>query len=62
LNIESEVHTKRGRADSVVQTETHVYIFEFKFNKSSAVAMEQLKKRDYASKYRHLNKKSSVSA
>jgi hypothetical protein len=57
LNIESEVHTKRGRADSVVQTDTHVYIFEFKFNKSSAVAMQQLKKRDYASKYRHLNKK-----
>jgi hypothetical protein len=52
VNIESEVHTKRGRLDAVVQTATHIYIFEFKFNQSSAAAMQQLKKRDYASKFR----------
>jgi hypothetical protein len=57
LNIASEVHTKFGRLDAVVQTATHVFIFEFKFNKTSEVAMAQLKKRDYAAKYRHLNKK-----
>ena len=57
INIESEVHTKRGRLDAVVQTATHVYIFEFKFNKTSKAAMQQLKKRDYASKFKHLNKK-----
>jgi len=57
LNIESEVHTKRGRLDAVVQTPTHVYIFEFKLNKSSEEAMEQIKNRDYASKYRSSGKK-----
>ena len=57
INIESEVHTKFGRLDAVVQTNTHVYIFEFKFNKSAAVAMEQLKKRKYADKFRASGKK-----
>jgi Predicted AAA-ATPase/PD-(D/E)XK nuclease superfamily len=57
LNIESEVHTKRGRLDAMVQTDTHIYIFEFKYNKTTEAAMAQLLKRDYASKYRHLNKK-----
>jgi hypothetical protein len=56
LNIESEVHTKFGRLDAVVQTNTHVFIFEFKFNKTSEAAMEQLKKRDYAAKFRESGK------
>jgi hypothetical protein len=57
LNIESEVHTKRGRADAVVQTDTHIFIFEFKFNKSPEAAMAQLKNRDYAAKFRASGKK-----
>jgi hypothetical protein len=57
LNIESEVHTKFGRLDAVIQTETHVFIFEFKFNKTSEAAMEQLKKRNYAEKFRASGKK-----
>jgi hypothetical protein len=57
LNIESEVHTKRGRADAVVQTDTHIFIFEFKFNKSPEAAMTQLKNRDYAAKFRASGKK-----
>lgn len=56
MNIESEVHTKFGRLDAVIQTETHVYIFEFKFNKTSEMAMEQLKKRKYADKFRAIGK------
>jgi Predicted AAA-ATPase/PD-(D/E)XK nuclease superfamily len=52
INIESEVHTKRGRLDAVVQTNTHVYIFEFKFNKTAEIAITQLKKRGYADKFR----------
>ena len=56
ITIESEVHTKRGRLDAVIQTATHVYIFEFKFNKSSEAAIQQLQKRDYAAKFRHLDK------
>jgi hypothetical protein len=57
LNIESEVHTKFGRLDAVIQTATHVFIFEFKFNKTSEAAMEQLKKRNYAEKFRASGKK-----
>jgi Predicted AAA-ATPase/PD-(D/E)XK nuclease superfamily len=49
--IESEVHTARGRADSVVQTKTHIYLFEFKFNKTADEAFQQIIDRDYARKY-----------
>ncbi len=57
LDIESEVHTKYGRLDAVVQTDTHIFIFEFKYNKSSKAAMLQLKQRDYAAKFRGSGKK-----
>jgi hypothetical protein len=55
--IESEVSTSMGRADSVIQTPTHVYIFEFKYNKSGKAAITQLEKNNYADKYRISNKK-----
>jgi GNAT superfamily N-acetyltransferase len=55
--IESEVSTSMGRADSVVQTGTHIYIFEFKYNRSGKAAMTQLEKNNYADKYRLSNKK-----
>ena len=50
--IDSEVRTYKGRADSVVQTATHVYIFEFKADKTAEDALEQLKKNAYANKYK----------
>jgi hypothetical protein len=52
----SEVHSSQGRADAVVQTLTDVYIFEFKFNKTAEEGMAQIKKTDYAGKYRASNK------
>jgi Predicted AAA-ATPase/PD-(D/E)XK nuclease superfamily len=55
--IDSEVSTSMGRADSVVQTATHIYIFEFKYNKSGKAAMTQLEKNNYADKYRSSGKK-----
>ena len=51
LYVQSEVHTTRGRADSVVETETHVYILEFKINESAKIALQQIHDRDYARKY-----------
>ena len=57
LYIESEVATSQGRLDSVVSTPTHIYLFEFKYNRSGSAAMKQLKKNNYADKYRALNKK-----
>ena len=50
--IDSEVRTYKGRADSIVQTDTHVYIFEFKADKTAEDALEQLKKNGYANKYK----------
>jgi hypothetical protein len=50
--ISSEVHSSKGQADAVVQTLTDVYIFEFKFNKTADEALQQIKKKNYAAKYR----------
>jgi hypothetical protein len=54
--VDSEVHSSQGHADSVVQTLTDVYIFEFKFNKTAQEGMDQIKKQDYAGKYRASSK------
>ena len=37
--------------DAVIHTKTHIYIFEFKLDKSPEIAIEQIKKRDYYQKY-----------
>ncbi len=52
LFINSEVHSSQGHADSVVQTLTDVYIFEFKFNKTAQEGIDQIKKNNYATPYR----------
>ncbi len=52
MYIKSEVHSSKGRADSVVETATHVFIFEFKFNRTALEAMNQIKNNKYADKYR----------
>ncbi len=56
LFVNSEVHSSNGHADSVVQTLTDVYIFEFKFNKTAQEGIDQIKKQDYAGKYRASDK------
>jgi Predicted AAA-ATPase/PD-(D/E)XK nuclease superfamily len=52
LFIESEPHTSDGRMDAVVQTPTHIYILEFKLDESAASALEQIRAKRYADKYR----------
>ena len=56
MYIKSEVHSSRGRADSVVETATHVFIFEFKFKKTAEAGLQQIKDKKYADKYRASNK------
>jgi hypothetical protein len=51
--IQSEVHTKNGRADAVVYFDNHIYCFEFKLDQSAEVAVQQIKERDYMAKYVH---------
>lgn len=48
---QSEVNTSNGRLDCVVQTPTHIYILEFKLDKSAADALQQIKDRGYVDKY-----------
>ena len=47
----------RGRMDITVLLPESVYIFELKMNQSATVALQQIKSRDYAAKYRHLGRK-----
>ena len=55
--IEAEVNTSDGRIDAVVQTDTHIYVLEFKLDESAAVAIEQIQEKDYAAKYQLSEKK-----
>ena len=52
LYTESEVNTNDGRLDCVVKTPTHIYVIEFKLNKSADETMQQIKDKGYAEKYR----------
>jgi hypothetical protein len=54
--IDSEVTTSFGRADSVVKTDTHIYVFEFKYNRSGKAAFDQIIKNNYGDKYRATGK------
>lgn len=49
--IEAEVNTSDGRIDAVVQTNTHIYVLEFKLDESADAAMQQIKTKNYAAKY-----------
>ncbi len=57
LDVHSEVNTARGRADTIVIFDDKIYCFEFKLNRSAQEALEQLKNRGYADKYRDTGKK-----
>jgi hypothetical protein len=51
IYIQSEVHTAKGRADSIVETPTHIYILEFKMNSNAQIALQQIKDKKYALQY-----------
>jgi hypothetical protein len=56
IYVQSEVYTSDGRMDSVVTTATHIFILEFKINQSAQVALDQIKRKDYAAKFALENK------
>ncbi len=56
LFLESEVHTSDGRIDAVVKTPSHIYILEFKLDKSAAEAMDQIKNKAYHKRFLHQGK------
>ena len=47
VRIRSEVCTAGGRIDSMVETDTHVFILEFKVDKSPEVALAQIQQKKY---------------
>jgi hypothetical protein len=59
IKMPVEVSTNEGRIDAVVETDTHIYIFEFKKNRKPAVAIQQMKDKNYADHY-SLSKKQIV--
>jgi Predicted AAA-ATPase/PD-(D/E)XK nuclease superfamily len=57
IYVQSEVHSSKGQADSIVMTDSHVFIFEFKFNRSTKEALKQIHLKNYADQHRNLGKK-----
>lgn len=47
----TEVHSAKGRADCILETDDYVYIFEFKRDVSAAQALEQISSQGYATPY-----------
>jgi hypothetical protein len=51
VRIHSEVCTSDGRIDSLVETDTHVYILEYKLDQSAQAALDQIKRKRYYQAY-----------
>ena len=49
--IEAEVQTSDGRIDAVIQTDSHIYIIEFKLDASAQEALDQIRQKSYSAKY-----------
>ncbi len=47
-----EVVTARGYADAIIETPKAVYVFEFKYNRSAADAIRQIRDKGHADAYR----------
>ena len=47
----TEVHSAKGRADCILETDDYVYVFEFKRDVSAAEALKQIEEQGYAAPY-----------
>jgi Predicted AAA-ATPase/PD-(D/E)XK nuclease superfamily len=50
--IQSEVHTSDGRMDAVVHTPERIFILEFKIDQSAEQALQQIRDKGYADRFR----------
>ena len=58
--IEAEVPTNKGRIDATLETDNHIYIFEFKVDQRAAIAIEQIKAKGYAERFNTPENKGKV--
>ena len=49
--VQAEIHSAKGRADCIVETDDYVYIFEFKRDGSVDEALAQIEEEGYAVPY-----------
>ncbi|MEA2013437.1 MAG: AAA family ATPase [Verrucomicrobiota bacterium] len=57
VRIKTEIKTNKGRIDAVIETDSHIYIFEFKLFDSADSAIKQIKEKQYYRKYELSKKK-----
>ena len=50
--VSAEEGSAFGYADAIIETRKFVWVFEFKFNRSAAVAVRQIREKGYADRYR----------
>ena len=50
--VSAEAGSARGYADAIIATKKFVWVFEFKFNKTSQAAIRQIREKGYADSYR----------
>ena len=46
-----KLRDRKGRMDAVIQSDTHIYIIEFKLDKSAEIAVQQIKENKYYKKF-----------
>ena len=51
LVTQSEVSTSQGRVDTIVHTDNHIYIIEFKLDEPAEAALAQIREKRYGSPY-----------
>ena len=51
VHIDAEVQTNIGRVDATIILDEHIYLFEFKIDKTAQDAMDQIHKQKYYEKY-----------
>ena len=49
--IGSEIETNKGRIDAILNTERHVYVIEFKYDKSAEIALDQIYSTGYSEQF-----------
>jgi len=54
--VHSEIPTNQGRMDAVLDTGSHIYIFEFKLHESADDAMVQIRAKGYPERFRAAGK------